>query len=134
MEEKKLDQSKSRFASKIVEKQNFEEKASEVNEQMQARNHKGFEISKQFMEILKNKTLPENKGPLETSLERDLLKQISEFSYEINNDLNQPHCMGSTAIDVLLLRSIFVLRDGLNEALFKINQLEKQKIIASDVK
>lgn len=122
----KLDPSKSRFTSKNIGKEDFDTKAAEAIERAQLRNQQAYDVSQQFQELFKSKTLPENKGPIEQNLERDVIKKITEFAIEINNDPNEPEGMGSTGVDILLLKTVIALRDNLNEAQFKIAQLEKQ--------
>lgn len=122
----KLDPSKSKFAPK-VEKEDFAVRAGEAFDRAQARKQQAYEISQQFLQFFKSKTLPENKGPIEQSLERDIIKKVSEFAVEINNDPDeQLDGMGSTGVDILLLKAVISLRDSLNEAHYEIDQLKKQ--------
>ena len=131
----KLDNSRSRFAQKSLEKQNFETKAVEVQEKIQERKQRAFELSQEFLEILKSKTLVSNKGPIEQSVERDVIKKLTEFSIEMNTDPDELENIGSTGVNVLLLKSVLILRDSLNEANFKIDKLEQElKVKSADGK
>ena len=100
---------------------------------MQEKKQKALELSQSFLELLKNKTLLQNKGPLEQNLEKDIIKKLTEFAIEINNDPNELEGMGSVGINVILLKSLLNFRDALNAAEYKIYLLEQQIKTSQDL-
>lgn len=122
----KLDSKKSRFAKQAETKQIFEKKVTEVHEKMVGRQQLIFELGKQFLDLLKDKTLTENKGPMHQSLEKEVLGKLTQFAIEVNNDENEGEGMGSISMIVLLFKSMMIMRDNCNRAEYKIEQLEKQ--------
>lgn len=122
----KLDTKKSRFAKQAETKINFEKKVDEVHNTMVSRQQQVFDLGKQFLELMRDKTLPENKGPMQTSLEREILNKLTQFAIEVNNDENEGESMGSISMIVLLLKSSLIMRDNYNKMEYKVEQLEKQ--------
>jgi hypothetical protein len=123
----KLDSKKSRFARSSETKQNFEERANAANEKISDRQEQIFDLGKKFVEIMKDKTLPENKGPLQQSIEKEVLGKLIEFAIELNNDdLEQNDGMGSVGLLTLIFRSSLLLRDRYNSIEYKVEQLERQ--------
>ena len=129
----KIDASKAKFAKKSKEKEDFQVQAEEFNSQLQEKKQKALELSQSFLELLKNKTLLQNKGPLEQNLEKDIIKKLTEFAIEINNDPNELEGMGSVGINVILLKSLLNFRDALNAAEYKIYLLEQQIKTSQDL-
>lgn len=122
----KLDSKKSRFARQAETKQNFENKVTEVHDKMMGRQQLIFELGKQFLDLLKDKTLAENKGPMQQSLEKEVIGKLTQFAMEVNNDDNEGEGMGSISMIVLLFKSMLIVRDNYNRVEYKIEQLEKQ--------
>ena len=124
--EVKIDNSKSRFESKKQLKQQFEESVKEISESSNEKKIKGMKLSASFIEILKSGTLQENKGPIEKNVEQDVLKQILDFSNELNNDPSEPEGLGSVAVSAILLKSVLLLRDKVNELSHELDLLKNK--------
>lgn len=125
--ETKLNVGKSKFAAKSAQKNNFETQAAQTVERMENKKKQAFEISQNFIALLKTQVLPENKGPLEQSLEREIIGKITHFTDALNNDPEEERDgMGSTGAVILLLKSVLILRDLRNQDSYRIAQLEGQ--------
>lgn len=123
----KLNNEKSKFAVETKSREEFTEKANEYLDEKQIRNQKAFDLSKKFLNCLNNKTLPENKGPLDKAYEREVIKNLTDLAIEINSDTTELSCMGSTGIDILILKSFLSIRDEINKLSFQISQLKSEK-------
>lgn len=129
----KIDNKKSRYGRQMEEKAEaeqikiaFEKRAEEAHEKMLNRNQQLFELGKQFVEIMRDKTLPVNKGPLQQSLERETLDKLLHFAEEVNNDeLETREGMGSIGLFTLMFRVNLLMRDKCNALEYRVEQLEK---------
>ena len=79
-----------------------------------------------FLELVRNKTLPENKGPLEKTAEIDLLQKLQKFALNVNADLNEPDGLGSVITTMLLAKGLLIMRDALNQTQFDLEQVRQQ--------
>lgn len=131
----KLDTKNSSIAKQVEKKQLFEEKVKEVSIKMENDTNEAYLLGKRFLEIMSDKTLLVNKGPLEKSIEKEVLNNLIQFAIKINNDVyneNQEvvksEGMGNITINTLLLSSILKLRDRFNTLEYEIEQLKKQML------
>lgn len=135
----KIDPSKSRFTSKLDAKKSFEKAVTETHEGALSQNEKAFFLGQKYFELVKSKTLPENKGPLEQSLEKEVIIDLINFATEVNNngiangyDPNEPgkitflEGQGSTNLSLLMLKAILILRDRLTSAEFALEKLQTE--------
>lgn len=122
----KLNSSKSQF-QKETDSRSFEEKASEIIQTEEERKKRIADLVLKFWSLTKDKTLDSQKGPLRKNLELEIISGLINISQEMNNDLNDKNeGTGSIGLSQLLLKSIFYLKGELNEALYRINLLEKE--------
>lgn len=121
----KLDQSKSKFAQK-EKVERFEERANEVHDALEDRRARAIRIAKQFWECMNSKTLSENKGPIQKNTEKELIGNLQMLATEMNGDEHEPEGAGSVALFTLLVKTCILLRDRLNSAEYKLEQLEKK--------
>jgi hypothetical protein len=116
--------------SKLIErKQNkeaFEKKAADHFENDQDLKNKIFNLSNQFTTFVKDKTLSQNKSPIQLDIEKDVSRQIVDIGLQLNNDESKPEGIGSAGCIMLLLRCTLAQRDIINELGYKINFLEKK--------
>lgn len=122
----KLDNSKSRFAKEQEVKTEFDEKVKQAMSAADTKKTQAAELAQQFMELLKSNTLPVNKGPMEKSLEAEVCKKLLDFAVLLNNDKAEPEGIGSTALNALLLKAIFTLRDQVNTLRHETEQLRTE--------
>lgn len=124
----KIDGAKSRFAKKEEKTENtFEARAKEVHQKLEGHNAQAVELGKKFLQVIDQRILPENKGPIEKSFEREILKDLVAFAIVVNNDENEPRdCMGSVALLTLLLNVALRLKDRNSALEYKVTQLERE--------
>lgn len=126
----KLDNSKSRFASKSGEKkvsaENLYNNVSEYKENEREIAKIIIELSRTYIGFIKNKTVRENKSPIEDDLEKETVQKLIQISMELNNDDTQPEGIGSLGLINLLFRSVLAQRDIINNLEYKYVQLERQ--------
>ncbi len=122
----KIDSRKSRYVRQAETKQAFEKKAEEVHNKILSRNEQAFELGKQFLELMKDKTLPTNKGPMQQSLEREIINKLIAFGTELNNDELEKEGMGGISLLMLVFKSTLTMRDKYNVLEYKVEQLERQ--------
>lgn len=121
----KLNNSRSKFAVK-EDDSTFSDTAEQVHSKKMENNQKAFELGKAFLNILNDKTLPENKGPIAKSTEVEILTGLIEYGTSINNDENESEGAGSISIIMILLRSILILKDKINALEYSINNQNKK--------
>lgn len=121
----KLDNNKSKFSKQAEQKQNFEKRAEEVHNKIVGRQDEIYSLGSKFLEIVSDKTLLVNKGPLQRSLEKETLNKLINFAINLNNDDDEPMaCMGSISLLTLMFRISLLTRDKYNAAEDKIEKLE----------
>lgn len=119
----KLDRNKSRFQSKKEVKQNFVQATKEHAMSTINNNNHMYQLGLKFLNLMKKSTLEDNLGPLDKSLEQEILTDLVKFSEELNYESS---CSGSNALIVLLLKTSLINRNNYNKALYKIEKLEEE--------
>lgn len=85
------------------------------------------ELASQFMKVLADKTLVQNKGVFANEMERELLQNMVQLADQINNDPNQEsESYGSLSWVAVLLKTCFAQRDRINQLEYAVFQLEKK--------
>ena len=123
----KLSGQKSMFANQ-PKKPNFaefEQSVSKAENSIKSDKQEMGDLTFQFLKIMKNKTLEENKTTFERDLEREILQKIVNLSTKINNDPIQKEGEGSMACIALALRTCFLQRSRINELEYKLSQVKK---------
>ena len=142
-----LDISRSRFTKasqqkKILNKR-LESKAQGAHEEILSRKEKMFSLTRQFMMLLKDTNLPENKGPSKKAIEKSVLDDLAQFAMQINaeedfepEDPDMPlpprKSMGSISMIMLLFKAAFQLRDSNNQLSFLLDKMYKEKLDLED--
>jgi hypothetical protein len=125
----KLGASKARLAKKTEEaniKENFQARAKNAHQKMEGYKFEAVKLAQEFNKIFTSKILPRNKGPIETSLEREILGKLIDWAIMVNNDENEPMIgQGSVGMITLLFNSIIKLRDRNNEVEYQLASLKK---------
>lgn len=123
----KLDNTRSRFAKKAEEKKQNEAVFNEKIEEHQSREKFYFskvsELTKQINELVKDSTLKINKGPIQLDMEQQIIKDMISLSVQINQDQTQDEGMGSSGVNLLLLKIVLYQRDKINELDYKLSKL-----------
>ena len=123
----KIDGTKSRFAKQARVREDFERRADAKYDQIVDRKQRAMELAKQFWNMIQDKTLVAQKGPLQQSVEKEVLNNLVQYVIEVNNDPDEQNDgMGSTALEALLCKALLHQRDMINDLQYKLNQLEKK--------
>lgn len=114
----------SKNSNEKISEAKFEEVANKSFNDHEDRKKKCVELGARFLTILNDRTLKDNTSPIAKDLERQIVSELCELATVINNDEFESEGMGSLAIITLLLKSVLMQRDKINELLYKIQQLE----------
>ena len=127
LKDSKVDVSKSRFTKKTAIKQQFEERAAQTHEAREGNQVRAAQIGQEFMRFFNQKILPQNKGPMEKSFEREIIGKLIQYAIDINNDeFEKDDGMGSVSMITLLFNTVIKLRDRCNLLEYKILELEQK--------
>jgi len=126
----KISNANSKFTKVADEKKDFERLAGDLVEQKKIRNKRTIELASQFLSVLRDKTLSNNKSELSKNIEKDICAQLVNLSLEINSDDTETEGMGSVAIINLLLKTTLIQRDLLNELDYKVATLTKMSSLS----
>jgi len=111
----KIDNSKSQFQTKLVDRESFDKKVKESINDRSDRNKKAFDLGQKFILILSDKTLVSNKGPIQKDLEKQICNDLFTLAVAVNNDPSESEGAGSLVLDTLFFKSLLIMRDRLNE-------------------
>jgi hypothetical protein len=110
-------------------KQEFEQRADEYMDERTDRNKRALDLAKQFISLLNDKTLPQNRGLMNNDVEQEVKKNLIQLAMDANNDENEPNeAMGSIALISLLLKTTLIQRDFINTLEYKALSLEKKVV------
>lgn len=119
----KLKPSKSHEQKIIPSQQALEEYAEDVTTRLQQYFSEAHDLGIQFLNLIKDKNLQQNKGPIQKSLEREVCNKLHSYVERVNNDDQHPqNDMGSASVITLLLAVTLKLRDRCNETEFKLKE------------
>ena len=127
----------SRFQKEIIErqeaesvKQNFEKRAHDFMENRQEQQAQGVEVAKRLISMLRDKTLPQNKGVLSISEEQEIRQEFNILINSLNNDQAQQEGHGSLTAIALLVKVLFEMRDRINTMEYDL-ELQKRTNVSS---
>jgi hypothetical protein len=123
----KVNNERSRFAKKASGKSDFEERAAKMVEQQQLQRNERFQLISQFMDTMRKRVLPSNRGLVGDQFEQELRQKLIDLVIDINNDTTEKDDgMGSATAIGLLLRVVMMQRDQLNELEYRLSIMEKK--------
>jgi hypothetical protein len=103
-----------------------QKQAEVANAKLNGYAKRAAELATNFKKIIEDKILPVNKSVIAKDVERSLIDGFVELGTEMNNDTREKEGMGSMGICALLLRTVFIQRDRINELDYAREQLEKR--------
>ena len=106
--------------------EDLEKKVNHIQERSSSHKTRAAELSVQFSQAMKDKTLKQNKNVFAREMERELLTKMAQLAIEVNNDQTEQEGMGSLSWIILLLGTCFSQRDRINQLEFVVSQLEKK--------
>lgn len=86
----------------------------------------GAALSKKYINILKDKTLKQNKTTFVKALEKEIIADMVQFAIDINNDPSEKEGMGSLGWITLLLQINLAQNNRINELEYKVSLLENK--------
>jgi hypothetical protein len=126
----KLSNKKSVFSEKREIRERFHEAVDAAQEKHHDGVHRALELGQKFNKIFNDKTLPDNKGPMVKSLEKEVLREWQNYIMEMNNppddDLTTPEGAGSLGGLLMAFSALLKLRDRANTAEYRVQELEKE--------
>lgn len=111
--------------SPLSNREEFEKNSSDSFQKGEDLKRRTYELTKSFKDLLSDKTLKANKGPISESREKEIVDQLVTLGIEINLDEDQEEGMGSIGLVALLMRALIYQRDRINELEFKFLSLDK---------
>lgn len=114
-------------AEKEKQQQTFEERAEQLianqNEQMD----QGLQLAKEFLDAVRSKVLPANRGTLGDDHERALRDRFVDMVVALNNNPHEKYDGAGSAYALkLLMRTVFLQRDKINDLAYRLQVLEKK--------
>jgi len=124
----KLSNKDSMMASmpKKTSKEEFVQQASAANETLNSYVLRAAALTPKFGKILRDRVLVENKNSLSIDAERELLANLVQLSIDMNSDPNEIEAAGASAMINMLLHSLLIQRDKINQLDYNIGLLEKK--------
>jgi hypothetical protein len=107
-------------------KEDFEQKAAAVNQQLNDYSNRAVDLALQFKKALEDKTLLQNKSPFAFDAERELLSKLTQLGQDMNTDEYEKEGQGSLGLVLLLFRSVLIQRDKINSLEYSLSELERE--------
>lgn len=105
----------------------FEEQVHAVQERMSTNKRRASELASQFIKIMSDKTLKENKSPFAVDMEKEVLTNMISLAIQIDEDPNEQHSgMGSLGWIALLCKTCLAQRDRINKLEYALSLLDKK--------
>jgi len=125
----KISGNKSRYAKDPDEQKSTTEDfenavAGMKNNEMEVKNRIA-DASTKYRALIRDRTVSENKSPLKASLEKEVVKELSDLGLQLNNDQSRPEGIGSIGLCNLLMQINFQQRDRINNLAYEVVKLKR---------
>lgn len=124
----KLTGDKSRYAQKSTPNPTTEDFENAVagmkNDEIEIKNRIA-DASTKYRSLLRDRTVSENKSPLKQSLEKEVIKELSDLGLVLNNDQQRPEGIGSIGLCNLLMQMNLQQRDQINDLSYEVVKLQR---------
>lgn len=107
-------------------KEIFENQANNQFDKIEDYKQQIWDLSVKYKSFIQSKVLPDNRGPIASNLEKEVLDKLVALASVMNEDPNQQEGIGSTALCMLLMKCMLLQRDSINNLIFKLDQLERK--------
>lgn len=84
------------------------------------------ELSKQFLKLISDKTLKQNKSLFDADIEKEVVAQMIKLASDINNDPAEQEGIGSLSWITILLKVVLSQRNRINDLEYRVSLLEKK--------
>jgi hypothetical protein len=118
---------KGRFSNnenKIPSKSQFDEAVSDIRKNDNSIISEIRDLSIKYKQYITDRTLNVNKNPISKELEKETIKKLCEIGLVLNEDETQKFGTGSVGLINLLLNSVLIQRDKINEMSYEIHSLK----------
>lgn len=88
--------------------------ANKTSKELEGHLQEALGLGLEFQRILASRKVPEQKGPMEDSLEREAGRKWQNYIRKTNNDKTKPEGEGSACAFSLVFSSLLKLRDRVN--------------------
>lgn len=116
-------------ASPLNQAREFQGRAKEAHERSEEFKTQALELSKKFMEMVKDTTLLENKGQIAKNVEGQIISDLAKLGIDMNNDETQDEGMGSIGLVLLLFKTVLYQRNRINSLEYRVQKLEKNSSV-----
>jgi hypothetical protein len=106
--------------------QDLQQKVSQELAGKKETNEEGQRLALNFVSLVKDKTLVNNKTNIQKMHEVDSLAELIKHAEKVNLDPNEKDAAGSVLLCALLLKTVFHFRDRMNELEFANTQLQHE--------
>lgn len=113
---------------KIQQKEQLQENAQRIVADQNKKLSETKELAQQFLDLLRDKKLAKNKTQINLEVEKEVQQKLINFLIELNNapeEEQQNDGMGSATICMLILKSLFIQRDRMNELEYRLETMHK---------
>lgn len=106
--------------------EDFEKQVSQIESKKLDYSNRAIDLIKKLNNVLNDKTLPQNKFQMHSSLEQEILNNFLTLLSEINNDQNQEESEGSIMGIGLIFNLLLSQRDKINLLEYEILNLQNK--------
>lgn len=106
--------------------EDLDRRVQQIEEKKLGHNLEANDLSKQFIKILNDKTLRQNKSIFVAEAEKEILSKMINLAVEINTDPNEQEGMGSLSWVALLLKICIAQRDRANQFEYELQEIKKK--------
>lgn len=125
----KLSAKKSRFAKsdepKPPTEEEFKDEVRKFKKRDNDQRNKVADLANKYKSILVDRTVEDNKSPIQKDLEMSIIKDITQICLQLDNDQDQPEGIGSIGLCNLLLQANILQRDIINKLSYDISRLNR---------
>jgi hypothetical protein len=124
---KKMEQKEKEKQERQVLEEKFNKKADEFIANYNETEKKVIKAVSRFIEIVKDKTLVENKGGIAQDIEREGRENLLQLAIELNNsEIEEESGRGSIVILASLMKVVLLMRDRINSLEYELLQIKKE--------
>lgn len=128
----KFNTNKTQFKNPAKNLPDIKKLAQDIEQNKVDKNRLAFELGQNFIQLLNDKTLVNNKGPKSLEYEKQVCGQLFILAQQLNNSPNENEAAGSLVLETLFFKALLKQRDRLNE--LEYNLFEEINLIKKHLK
>ena len=106
--------------------QEAQQQAQQVVEKSSGYKKRAAELFTQFLKMMGDKTLAQNKNIFNDETDRELQKKLIQLAQDINQDPNEPDDLGTYTLFACFMKALLATRDRINELEYQVFNLQKR--------